>query len=263
MVVARHGARQLAVAGSLARSSQELTHEFAQGVTAALAAAKVDVFLVDRDGEHLVFGVLNDDRRRAWEALRTAAEGVWYVDWERGNRRGTVEVRTSGSLPRQLRRSTKWSVYRAWAAAAAVVGPEQATVLTFWESGASGKQEMIGVRGQSRFDVRSGSTVETIDGREYPGRSAFPVGNGLERFGGDVDVVYTWVDGSDERWLADFAEWSRRDGRDQAGDRDLVAGRYRDNGELRHSLRSLWFGCDWVRKIFVVSADQVPGVARH
>ena len=42
------------------------------------------------------------------------------------------------------------------------------------------------------------------------------------------------------------------------GDRDLVAGRYRDNDELRHSLRSLWFGCDWVRKIFVVTADQVP-----
>ena len=37
-----------------------------------------------------------------------------------------------------------------------------------------------------------------------------------------------------------------------------MAGRYRDNGELRHSLRSLWFGCDWVRKIFVVTADQVP-----
>ncbi len=39
---------------------------------------------------------------------------------------------------------------------------------------------------------------------------------------------------------------------------DLVAGRYRDNDELRHSLRSLWFGCDWVRRIFVVTADQVP-----
>ena len=135
---------------------------------------------------------------------------------------------------------------------------EQAAVLTFWEPGASGKHEMIGVRGQSRFDVRSEPTVETIDGRQYPGRSAFPVGNGLERFSGDVDVVYTWVDGSDERWRADFDEWSRREGRDHAGDRDLVAGRYRDNDELRHSLRSLWFCCDWVRKIFLVTADQIP-----
>ena len=139
-----------------------------------------------------------------------------------------------------------------------MVGPTQASRLTFWEPGTSGKNEMLGVRGQARFDRRSTPTIERIDGRDYPGRSAFPTGNGLDRFGGDIDVVYTWVDGSDERWLATFASWSAREGRDHQVDRDLVTGRYRDNGELRHSLRSLWFGCDWVRRIFVVTADQMP-----
>ena len=162
------------------------------------------------------------------------------------------------SLPVRLRRATRWSIYRAWAAGDTVVGHEQATQLTFWELGTSGKHEMIGVRGQMRFDIRSGPTVETIDGREYPGRTAFPVGAGLERFSGDVDVVYTWVDGSDDRWRAEFDEWSRREVRDRHADRDLVDGRFRDNDELRHSLRSLWFGCDWVRRIFLVTADQVP-----
>ncbi len=151
-----------------------------------------------------------------------------------------------------------WSVYRAWASGDGVVGPEQASQLTFWEPGTSGKQEMIGVRGQARFDDRSATTVETIDGRPYPGRSAFPVSNSLERFAGEIDVVYTWVDGSDATWRAAFDDWSVRDGRDHQADRDLVAGRYRDNGELRHSLRSLWFGCDWVRRIYLVTADQVP-----
>jgi Stealth protein CR2, conserved region 2/Stealth protein CR1, conserved region 1/Stealth protein CR4, conserved region 4/Stealth protein CR3, conserved region 3 len=117
---------------------------------------------------------------------------------------------------------------------------------------------MIGVRGQSRFDARSAPTVETVDRREYPGRSAFPVGNSLEHFTADIDVVYTWVDGSDERWRRAFDHWSSQERRDRQADRDLVAGRYRDNGELRHSMRSLWFGCDWIRRIYLVTADQVP-----
>ncbi len=254
----RSGARRVVVAGRLATSSQQLTHEFAGSVTGALAAAGVDVFIVDRSDEHLVFGVVADSRPRAWDALRTlAAEDAWYVDWERGRRRGTVEL-TDRALPFHLRRSTSWAVYRAWANGDRLAGPEQATVITFWEIGDSGKQEMIGERGQSRFDVRSPSTVETIDGRQYPGRSAFPIGNRLDRFSGEVDVVYTWVDDSDPRWRADFDAWSQREQRDRSLDRDLVAGRYRDNDELRHSLRSLWFGCDWIRRIFVVTADQVP-----
>jgi Stealth protein CR2, conserved region 2/Stealth protein CR3, conserved region 3/Stealth protein CR1, conserved region 1/Stealth protein CR4, conserved region 4 len=257
-LVTRRDGRRIAVAGPAAMSSQALTHDIGQRVTAALTTGGVDMFLVDRDGEHLVFGILDESRRRAWDALQElAGETAWYVGWVRGGRRGTVAVRR-GSLPGQLLRSTTWSIYRAWASGDVVIGPEQATQLTFWELGTSGKHEMIGVRGQARFDIRSTPTVETIDGHDYTGRSAFPVGNGLERFVGDIDVVYTWVDGSDEQWRAAFDGWSAREGRDHQVDRDLVAGRYRDNDELRHSLRSLWFGCDWVRRIFIVTAAQVP-----
>ncbi len=251
----------MAVAGRATRSSQCLTHHVAQRVSATLTEADVDLFLVDREDEHLVFGIFNAARRMAWDALQClATEDAWYIDWVRGTRRGTVALR-SGPMPRSLTRATSWSIYRAWAADEAIVGPEQAAVLTFWETGSSGKYEMIGVRGQSRFDARSDSTIEVVDGRAYPGRTAFPISAGLERFQGEIDAVYTWVDGSDACWRAEFDEWSQREGRDRA-DRDLVAGRYRDNDELRYSLRSLWFGCDWVRKIFVVTADQVPAWLR-
>ena len=153
-------------------------------------------------------GSSSDRAAAAWAALQAlAAEdalvrrlGARQPPRHRRARRGPLAV--------HLRRATTWSIYRAWAAGDAVVGPEQATRLTFWELGTSGKHEMIGVRGQSRFDIRSAPTVETIDGRDYPGRTAFPVGDGLERFHGEVDVVYTWVDGSDERWRAAFDEWS-------------------------------------------------------
>ena len=36
------------------------------------------------------------------------------------------------------------------------------------------------------------------------------------------------------------------------------ANRYRDNNELKYSLRSLVKYAPWVRRIFIVTADQVP-----
>jgi hypothetical protein len=248
----------MVVAGPLDESSQELTHDIAERVVEVLTAEAVEVFLVDRAGEHLVFGIAERSRERASKAVRRlGADGAWYADWERGNRRGTVAIR-DGRMPRPLRTATTWSLYRAWALGAEVFGPAQATVLTFWEPGSSGLLEQIGVRGQSRFDERSAETTEVLEAHRYPGRAAFPVANRLERFHGEIDVVYTWVDGSDERWRGEFEEWSSRDGRDVTTDRDLDEARFRDNDELRYSLRSLWFNCNWVRRIFLVTADQVP-----
>jgi hypothetical protein len=72
-----------------------------------------------------------------------------------------------------------------------------------------------------------------------------------------VDVVYTWVDGSDPAWQASFMEWSERLGRD-VGEVALDPARYRSRDELRYSLRSLHYFCGWVRNIYVVTAGQTP-----
>ena len=64
-----------------------------------------------------------------------------------------------------------------------------------------------------------------------------------------VDVVYTWVDGSDPLWRAEKAA------------RGLGAGddnHYRDNGELRYSLRSLEIFAPWARRVHVVTDGQRP-----
>ncbi|HEY0642082.1 MAG TPA: stealth conserved region 3 domain-containing protein [Nocardioides sp.] len=73
----------------------------------------------------------------------------------------------------------------------------------------------------------------------------------------DVDVVYTWVDGDDEAWLA------ARDERITAlgGTPSARAGgaqRYRSRDELRYSMRSLHLFAPWVRRIHLVTAGQVP-----
>lgn len=79
-----------------------------------------------------------------------------------------------------------------------------------------------------------------------------------------IDVVYTWVNGSDPRWLADMAKWkeiegvSVRSGNASEGTDAASANRFRDSGELRYSLRSLFKYAPWVRQVFLVTNGQVP-----
>jgi len=112
-----------------------------------------------------------------------------------------------------------------------------------------------------------------------------------------IDVVYTWVNGSDPRLLADLAYWKAvQEGDESAaalaaaalggragtttgsgaaaavnasassvngtlagdtGDRSSE-NRFRDNQELRYSLRSIWKHAPWVRHVFIVTNGQVP-----
>ncbi|SDV01739.1 Stealth protein CR1, conserved region 1 [Microlunatus sagamiharensis] len=72
-----------------------------------------------------------------------------------------------------------------------------------------------------------------------------------------VDVVYTWVDGDDESWRA------RRDRALRETDatlHDLATNdsRYTSHDELRYSMRSLEMYAPWVRRVFLVTDDQVP-----
>jgi Stealth protein CR1, conserved region 1 len=57
-----------------------------------------------------------------------------------------------------------------------------------------------------------------------------------------IDIVYLWVDGTDRQWQAKrsrpFLDWKARQPCELAVYGN-VAGRYRDNGELRFSLRTL------------------------
>ena len=65
-----------------------------------------------------------------------------------------------------------------------------------------------------------------------------------------IDLVYTWVNGSDEKWLAEKAKHrppSAADNRTR---------RFRDNDEIRYSLRSVEQFAPWIRHIFIVTYDE-------
>lgn len=78
-----------------------------------------------------------------------------------------------------------------------------------------------------------------------------------------IDVVYTWVDGTDSDWierkrsvLEDLAGEEMSD--DAAADLRFVA-----HDELRHSLRSLELYAPWIRHVYIVSDRQRPDWLRE
>lgn len=76
----------------------------------------------------------------------------------------------------------------------------------------------------------------------------------------NFDIVYTWVNGSDPILQKSLDDFTEQLGQSAANDSRTAKGghRFRDNEELRYSLRSIWKNAPWVRKIFVVTNGQVP-----
>jgi hypothetical protein len=71
-----------------------------------------------------------------------------------------------------------------------------------------------------------------------------------------IDLVYLWVDGSDEKWLVKKNAELEKIGKlpvEAAGD-----SRFYDNSELLFSLRSVEKFANWVNHIFIVTDNQIP-----
>jgi hypothetical protein len=75
----------------------------------------------------------------------------------------------------------------------------------------------------------------------------------------DIDVVYTWVDGSDEDWKATLRQFIETEGiQEHAGADALAKHRFRNHDELKYSLRSIATFAPWVHKIYIVATGQKP-----
>jgi len=71
----------------------------------------------------------------------------------------------------------------------------------------------------------------------------------------DIDLVYLWVNGNDPKWQA------KRDatiGKPEKMSAVNCEGRYANHDELKYSLRSVEKYAPWIRKIFIVTDNQVP-----
>ena len=73
-----------------------------------------------------------------------------------------------------------------------------------------------------------------------------------------VDVVYTWVDGSDPAWVERKRRAWEQVAPGSVSDFSANSSRYLSRDELRYSLRSLDAYAPWVRTVYLVTDDQVP-----
>jgi len=79
--------------------------------------------------------------------------------------------------------------------------------------------------------------------------------------GEPVDAVYSWVDGSTPRFAHDLQLVCAGAERSAV---DVRRRRFRDNGELRYSMRSLVRFAPWLRRIYLVTNGDVPAwLARY
>lgn len=99
------------------------------------------------------------------------------------------------------------------------------------------------------------TTVE-VYGEQWPSVEPLTRRHVFE-FNEPIDAVYLWVDGQDEAWLRRRQEVTEELTGVVTKD-SIDPSRFRDNGELRYSLRSVLRHCDWIRNIILVTDSQVP-----
>jgi len=74
-----------------------------------------------------------------------------------------------------------------------------------------------------------------------------------------IDLVYTWVDGSDPAWQADKKQHQQALANNPlATQRSAHDACYRNRDELLYSLRSVALYAGFINRIFIVTAGQVP-----
>ncbi|MBI45454.1 MAG: hypothetical protein CMG66_04725 [Candidatus Marinimicrobia bacterium] len=73
-----------------------------------------------------------------------------------------------------------------------------------------------------------------------------------------VDIVYTWVDGSDKQWLSKKNKVLDKYNHFHKSSEVSGKKRFINKDELKFSLRSIEKYCPWVRNIYLVTDNQVP-----
>ncbi|MCZ7531699.1 MAG: stealth family protein [Acidimicrobiia bacterium] len=200
-------------------SMASLPAEHRRMVAEALGAAGV---AVGDSGDALV--VDPRDRPAALAALRTAAARAADPLYVASGAEPVLLASSDATDAAHLAGAAAWSVYRwYWLSARYVVGEDQACSV--------------------RFDA--GSDVAS---RRSDAATRWPA----------IDVVYTWVDGSDPRWQRAYEE-ARGSIQDESVHALAAnASRFRNRDEIRYSLRSLALHAPWVRRVHLVTCGQVP-----
>jgi hypothetical protein len=260
-------------------------------VSEALSEAGVEYFLVPgRSSTRHVVGTRFEDRKRVLTAMRTkyGTSALYAMKPGSDPWPDDAVLYADGSLPTVLKRQ------EAIRFGEILLGPDNQVLadlsfgcdVEFWREGAElladqrATERLDALRTQAPPSVlrdalvapRLNAVTDTlpraarvpatrvVEGREYPTFKDFFQPR-IDAVDFPVDVVYTWVDGSDETLAAKRAAY-RNEGKDltapQIHARETGASRYTSHDELKYSLRSLDMYAPFVRNIYVVTDGQCP-----
>ncbi|MFD5919480.1 Stealth CR1 domain-containing protein [Kitasatospora sp. NPDC058201] len=162
-------------------------------------------------------------------------------------------------------------VYRPAAVGSLLYGPEIGCDVEFWDSAAPSPGAIASI-GETPFGwwvpSLAATATATVAGRTYPLLDVFATAL-PDQVDFPVDAVITWVDDSDPAWQERRAAARARlahtaapiapeDGVAASGIAGDADQRFRNRDELRYCLRALASHAPWIRRIFLVTDDQVP-----
>lgn len=210
--------------------------------------------------------VASDRRDQAIDSLQTSAVSPWWVQARRSptSRLGRAQrvdahrVHLSGTAGVRVLRKPPAIFDRALAD----VGVE----VEFWEavteSGTrrSGGGELENGTLIAPTPNRTASHVSPAVWRSIQARSTHGSSDHQHVLDvvGPIDLVYTWVDGSDPDWLARMQAAVPDVNPTEHNFTALVPSRFADRAELRYSLRSVEMFAEWINHVYVVTDGQRP-----
>ena len=222
-------------------------------IAAALESASIDIILVRDTNRRPKIVVDLADAAAALSALRLAAADE------------PLYLKTSGEDPTPVHTATlatdavsAMAVFRPRTSVdgAFRYGSALAPHLEFWRFGdtlvEAPRPNALTRRVMAASDLtlveveRHGRRWRTVEGMFEPHANEFTE---------DVDMVFSWVDGTDSEFQRQRA--ARMQGY-VVGDGDDAPARYRQIDELRYALRSVHMYAPWVRRIFIATDSPRP-----
>ncbi len=73
-----------------------------------------------------------------------------------------------------------------------------------------------------------------------------------------IDVVFTWVNDSDQEWQKRYQHYKKLTNEDNIGQHAIDPARFNNHDELKYSLGSVLKFLPWVNKIYIVTDNQCP-----
>jgi hypothetical protein len=244
--------RWYAAEPTTARTTTEVTRELVSWLVARCEAAGVEYAVVPgREPGRPHLSVARRDRTRLQAHL--TADDMLVLGRARGARVAVpvADLPPDASTPIEVFRPTSLP------GGGLLTGPEEGCLLVEHDH-ADGWLHLAMdnlVAERVPESMATASTVEVL-GDHWPTFAPLGERGYLDAIEFPIDVVYTWVDGSDPAWRASRDAHLADEGR--LNEEAANASRWLDREELRYSLRSLSLYAPWVNHVWLVTAGHVP-----